>query len=122
MFTYDDVRQCLETIVEELPDRVNPTDGEYGSCVYTDPQNPEMHCIAGEVAVRLGLPLPDVNDPANWEATVITLCKERDELNKHGGLWYGLLDAGAISLLGEAQFSADYKHPWKVAYELAMTE
>lgn len=51
-------------VIKGLPgNRTNPHDER--QCVYSDWDNPDRHCIAGEVLSRLGLPLPEVGDSLN---------------------------------------------------------
>lgn len=64
--------QQIKEIALTLPrDRSNPRISRPGRfdnpyvCVYTDPDRPEMHCIAGEILTRLGLELPDVHSDSN---------------------------------------------------------
>lgn len=55
----------LEEILMDLPDeRINPmtkvTNTLNGACLYTDPDDPTLHCIAGEIISRMGWPLPGI--------------------------------------------------------------
>lgn len=63
--------QQVEDIVKTLPwDRSNPSlDAEFGQggCIYTSPSDPNDHCIAGEILVRLGYSVPAAGDEDNSE-------------------------------------------------------
>lgn len=52
-----------DTLRKVNGNRKNPV--EDGGCVYSDPENPDRHCIAGEVLSLLGLPLPEVGSGRN---------------------------------------------------------
>lgn len=58
--TLEQVREAAREIAAALPDRVNPT-GHGGVCVYTAPNDPTWHCIAGHLVKHLGLPVPSIN-------------------------------------------------------------
>lgn len=51
-------KELIFAAVERFPDRLNPTCDDTGACLYTDPDDPTVHCIAGQVLADLGIPLP----------------------------------------------------------------
>ena len=57
-YTMNDVLPIAERLV--TLDKVNPTN-VHGVCVYTSHNNSDRHCIAGQICVELGVPVPESN-------------------------------------------------------------
>jgi hypothetical protein len=58
MYTRTELRAELEAIIQEMPDNINPVDSTAETCLYTAVNNPDRHCIVGQLAVRLGWNVP----------------------------------------------------------------
>lgn len=59
VLTYDEIKAELIKICTEHPDRVNPFSAEQCVCLYTDPNDPDCHCIVGQVIFNLtGISIP----------------------------------------------------------------
>jgi hypothetical protein len=75
MITKERVWQELKRLAQENPDNLNPKvhfkNGDIDGCVYTDPNDPTKHCIAGELlSIFYPERLPDVDSESNWEMSV----------------------------------------------------
>lgn len=55
--TLDQVQAAARRVVTLHPGRVNPTNDAV-SCRYTDADDPDWHCLGGQVLIELGLRLP----------------------------------------------------------------
>lgn len=66
-----------------------------GICLYTDPRNPERHCIVGQIWANLGVPVPD--EYCDQGAAVAAA--------EYGTL--ALHEGGLINALGDLQEYAD---------------
>lgn len=53
----------LLAAIDRYKDSTNVNPEVLGSCVYTDPENPNRHCLIGQVIVDLGYPALSYNDP-----------------------------------------------------------
>jgi hypothetical protein len=67
----DDLRLLLRQVIDANPNSTNPTiDGD--TCIYTDPNNLDRHCIIGQLATNQGWTLPHMGSIENRaEARVI---------------------------------------------------
>ncbi len=92
MITEQNVIDLLLKYEQERPHDVNPTrlSAVVSSCVYTDPTNPERHCIAGQLMVDLDMEAPD-----SFEMTHVAILMD------------GLVDKPGVVLMRRAQIIAD---------------
>lgn len=62
--TLEDVMRVADEVTSRYPDRLNPPSTEWShetdkvNCLYTDPDVPALHCLGGEILLRLGCRLP----------------------------------------------------------------
>ena len=57
-----ELRPLVLDIIARMPDARNPTEEDYPSvCLYTDPDDPSRHCIAGQLAASEGWRVPGPN-------------------------------------------------------------
>lgn len=65
LMTADGVKAAVLAVIDAHPDRINPTNGD-GQCLYTDPDDPDCHCLIGQVAADQGwqVPGPECTRPA----------------------------------------------------------
>lgn len=63
-YTEQDVVNAVANAVKRFPGRINPTDSRE-VCLYTSEQDPDHHCIAGQVLVDFGLELPPIESGDN---------------------------------------------------------
>lgn len=58
--TLQAVRDASRRVCDAHPDRINPMQVEDGDsvCLYTDPADPSLHCLGGQVLLELGCRLP----------------------------------------------------------------
>lgn len=82
IYTLDDVESTIIAAVTRTPNALNPTapsDSIYGTeCLYTGPDG--SHCIAGQVLVDLGLPVPGYGDEQNLGVSILGLIEAEDDL------------------------------------------
>lgn len=92
----------IEAIGHQLPpERTNPAPGFV--CLYTAPGG--EHCIVGEICHRLGLPVPETDDPDNKVAVGYLAIN---------GRWSGLFTPEAIVWAAQAQLLGQMGYPWAV--------
>lgn len=58
LLTRDEIIDALLAAIDAHPDQLNPTNHE-GLCLYTAMDNPDLHCVVGQVAADLGWKVPD---------------------------------------------------------------
>jgi hypothetical protein len=96
--TLDTVKaEALKVIEQFGPEHTNPLD-DSETCVYTDPDG--AHCIAGQIMVNLGQPIPGIDHVDNSE-TVMAV-----------EMWFGVLTADAEEWLARVQRQADNGYTW----------
>jgi hypothetical protein len=111
-------QQVVEIMMDLPDDGLNPM--EYLTCVYTDPEDTDQHCIAGEVISRLGYRLPDINDRMNEDSIIALLDNPKYTLSKSD------FEPLAVEMLWAAQITADNsdsdtgdQNTWDVAKDSA---
>lgn len=112
----------IKNVLAELPrDKHNPTIQRPGqesrACVYTNPDDPNDHCIAGEVLVRMGYAdlLPPIEADVKTGFSVSSLLKGSGQP----------VGYSAINLLRDLQTEADgrvlacvrHTRPWGTAID-----
>lgn len=107
-------KQLVRDAVERHPNRKNPMSG--ATCVYTCPNDPELHCIAGQVLVDAGIPLPSHDKKA--------LPQNIDGVGSSDRTGWELVDKGYMTyetlfFLGQVQNFFDRatwrRQPWSMA-------
>lgn len=94
--------EMIADIMRDLPDeKMNPL-GDGMACVYTSKIDSSDHCIAGEVLIRLGVTLPDIDSTDNQEGIIELLDAGLGEYSSDD------FDDTAIAMLYAAQCAADY--------------
>lgn len=107
--TLDQVHRAAYEVAVEFPDRLNPylrdtvDDDGNAVCAYTDADDPDWHCLAGTVMLKLGLELPE----------------EGNSVFSHLSVEPSVIDRSATGFLAKLQAKADGGHVWGAAYELA---
>jgi hypothetical protein len=103
------VHRAAYEVAVEHPDRLNPylasTTDSTGQavCAYTDANDPDWHCMAGTVLLKLGLELPE----------------EGESVLSYLAMHPSLIDSPGGDFLVKLQYKADMGHVWSTAYELA---
>lgn len=97
-------KQLIREAVAEFPERRNPQcDG--GSCLYTAEDDPTVHCIAGEVIHRAGLPTKFLVEGKGFSQRDADKAGEwrigREYVNK------GYMHWDTVFLLGNVQYKFD---------------
>jgi hypothetical protein len=94
--------KMIADIMKDLPDeKMNPL-GDGMACVYTSSIDNTVHCIVGEVLIRLGVTLPDIDSSYNQEGIIELLDAGLGEYSSDD------FEDTAINMLCSAQSAADY--------------
>ena len=56
-----ELRPMVEAVIAAHPDRLNPINGSLG-CLYTAADDPDNHCVVGQVAADAGWDVPDCEE------------------------------------------------------------
>lgn len=115
MITKREVFDVVDKICDAFPHRMNPSYDDAGDimCIYTDPENPQLHCIVGQVLVENGHEeyLPLLGSDENHSATPKNLLEDSDEYT-----------IDAIAFLEKLQREFDnltvQGHTWRVIWDL----
>lgn len=68
MYNKAQTLELIKSASDRFPDRRNPQNS--GNCLYTAVDDPEVHCIAGQVIADLNGPVPDCDMVAPLESLV----------------------------------------------------
>lgn len=88
-----EVRDLLLDVIARHPDNVNPFEEDGLNCAYTDPKDPERHCLIGQLVAEQGWAMPSPEHNAN--AAFVA------------GTHHWPLTADAADWIGDAQEAAD---------------
>lgn len=101
------VNTAIRGIAAEHPDRTNPRDSDYWSCLYTDLDDPHWHCLIGQFLANLGVEMLDVDDRLDASSVVA----------KHGSAFL----SDVLDMVDSYQADADSCDRWgEVVTRLSM--
>lgn len=86
--------------------------GDEVNCVYSTPEG--LHCLAGQICVDLGIPMPTYADDVNAEVFAVLVDKWKPLKNQ--------LDPMQVVFLQKAQAEADKGSPWDYCIAKAKLE
>lgn len=98
----DAILDAVLKVCDTYPDKRNPFDAEFGTCVYDDYKG--NHCLIGQVLVDNGLELPEVNhsigalaekagvvqdvaDAASYAQSTADMCDRKSEMPRERMRW-----------------------------------
>lgn len=120
-----DVVRVADEATTEHPKRKNPwrldTAGHV-SCLYTDTQDPTLHCLGGEILLRLGCELPPEGNSVAVTPDRLRFVGYYDEYDQGAAMKFlaylqgeadgGMTDDGGVGW-------GDYRMEWREAFESA---
>jgi hypothetical protein len=103
LITLTQVRAAAQRVLERFPaDHINPRAYDFSDgCLYT--YDDGSHCVAGEVLLVLGLPLPELGTDANSKSLGHSFFRSVHDRLTHG----------AVAWLAAVQHHADRFESWR---------
>lgn len=123
-----DVVRVADEVTAEFPDRKNPytldSDGRQ-ACLYTDLEDPTLHCLGGEILLRLRCELPDERESVLTTSDKLRFAGYINEYQVGPALKFlahlqSGADGGQVHEVGSEDLDEDpddYRMEWRLAFE-----